>query len=62
MTMPVRGMFLWRAAQVLFFPAGAGLWCVLGAAWVAGRIYRVGILMKGQRANLPQVIRWVRHG
>jgi ABC-2 type transport system permease protein len=35
---------------------------VLGAAWVAGRIYRVGILMKGQRANLPQVIRWVRHG
>ena len=36
--------------------------CVLGAAWVAGRIYRVGILMKGQRANLPQVVRWIRHG
>lgn len=35
---------------------------VLGAAWVAGRIYRVGILMKGQRANLPEVVRWVRHG
>ena len=35
---------------------------VLGAAWVAGRIYRVGILMKGQRANLPEVLRWVRHG
>lgn len=35
---------------------------VLGAAWVAGRIYRVGILMKGQRANLPEVMRWVRHG
>lgn len=36
--------------------------CVLGAAWVAGRIYRVGILMKGQRANIPEVLRWVRHG
>jgi ABC-2 type transport system permease protein len=36
--------------------------CILGVAWVAGRIYRVGILMKGQRANLPEIIRWVRHG
>ena len=35
---------------------------VPGAAWVAGRIFRVGILMKGQRANLPQVLRWIRHG
>lgn len=35
---------------------------VLGAAWVAGRIFRVGILMKAQRANLPQVLRWIRHG
>ncbi len=35
---------------------------VFGAAWVAGRIYRVGILMKGQRANLPEVMRWIRHG
>ncbi len=35
---------------------------VLASAWVAGRIYRVGILMKGQRPNLPEVIRWVRHG
>ena len=36
--------------------------CLLGVAWVAGRIYRVGILMRGQRANLPEIIRWVRHG
>ncbi|MCG8467701.1 MAG: ABC transporter permease [Gemmatimonadetes bacterium] len=36
--------------------------CVLGSAWVAGRIYRVGILMKGQRPNLPEVVRWIRHG
>jgi ABC-2 type transport system permease protein len=49
---------VWQAALSVALLAG----CVLGAAWVAGRIYRVGILMKGQRANLPEVIRWVRHG
>jgi ABC-2 type transport system permease protein len=35
---------------------------ILGVAWVAGRIYRIGILMKGQRANVPEIIRWIRHG
>ena len=36
--------------------------CALGTAWVAGRIYRVGILMKGQRPSLPELVRWIRHG
>ena len=35
---------------------------VAAAVWVAGRIYRVGILMRGQRASLPEIVRWVRHG
>lgn len=33
---------------------------VLAVAWVAGRIYRVGILMAGKRPTLPELIRWVR--
>jgi ABC-2 type transport system permease protein len=28
--------------------------------WVAARIYRVGILMYGKRATLPEMMRWVR--
>jgi ABC-2 type transport system permease protein len=35
---------------------------VLLMARVAGRIYRVGILMKGQRPKLSEVLRWARHG
>lgn len=33
---------------------------VMAVAWVAGRIYRVGILMAGKRPTLPEIIRWVR--
>jgi ABC-2 type transport system permease protein len=29
-------------------------------AWVAGRIYKVGILMAGKRPTLPELWRWVR--
>lgn len=34
----------------------------VGMAWLAGRIYRVGILMKGKRPNLPELLRWIRYG
>lgn len=33
---------------------------VLAIAWVAGRIYKVGILMTGKRPTLPELWRWVR--
>jgi len=46
----------WAVALVLLVGGVAGM------AWLAGRIFRVGILMKGQKANLPEVVRWIRHG
>ena len=33
---------------------------ILGIAWVAGRIYKVGILMAGKRPTLPELWRWVK--
>lgn len=35
---------------------------IMAVTWAAGRIYRVGILMKGKRPNVPELWRWIRHG
>lgn len=34
---------------------------IFAVLWVATRIYRVGILMYGKRANLPEMLRWLRY-
>ena len=34
------------------------IWAVL---WVSARLYRVGILMYGKRATLPELLRWLRY-
>jgi ABC-2 type transport system permease protein len=31
-----------------------------GLIWLASRIYRVGMLMYGKKATIPEVIRWIR--
>jgi ABC-2 type transport system permease protein len=33
---------------------------IVAIAWVAGRIYKVGILMAGKRTTLPELVRWMR--
>jgi len=36
----------------------ASIWIVL---WISARLYRVGILMYGKRATLPELVRWLRY-
>jgi ABC-2 type transport system permease protein len=34
---------------------------IFATLWFASRLYRVGILMYGKRASLPELIRWLRY-
>ncbi|MBN2030490.1 ABC transporter permease [bacterium] len=34
---------------------------IIGLIWIGGRIFRVGILMYGKRANLKEAIKWIRY-
>jgi ABC-2 type transport system permease protein len=58
--MPVR----WAASPVPFSQVGASIailfFTLLGIMWVAGRIYRVGILAYGKKPGLKELVRWVR--
>jgi ABC-2 type transport system permease protein len=33
----------------------------IAIAWVAGRVYRVGILMYGKKPTIPEIVRWARY-
>ena len=40
---------------------GLMLITIVGAVWMAAKIYRTGILMYGKRATFPEIYRWMRH-
>jgi ABC-2 type transport system permease protein len=48
---------LWEIVLSLFI----GLVTVMLLLWLTSRIYRVGMLMYGKRATIPEVLRWLRH-
>ena len=39
---------------------GIGVVAIIGLVWLASRIYRVGMLMYGKKATIPEVWRWIR--
>jgi ABC-2 type transport system permease protein len=48
---------LWQlAASVILLILS--IWATL---WFSSRLYRVGILMYGKRATLPELVRWLRY-
>jgi ABC-2 type transport system permease protein len=59
-TMPVRIAIetppLWQIALSVLFNVGA----IFGLVWLASRVYRVGMLMSGKRATIPEVWKWIR--
>jgi ABC-2 type transport system permease protein len=46
----------WQIALSLLIGFGS----VLVIMWIASRIYRVGMLMYGKRASIPEALRWAR--
>ena len=47
---------LWQIALSL----AIGYATVVLLIWLAARIYRIGMLMYGKRATIPEVMRWIR--
>ncbi|HTB97247.1 MAG TPA: ABC transporter permease [Terracidiphilus sp.] len=59
-------MFLRMASEIppmWQFAASIGLMVasILGVLWFSTRLYRVGILMYGKRATLPELMRWLKY-
>lgn len=60
MTMPIRILSemppLWQIALSI----AVNLLTIAGLIWLASRVYRVGMLMYGKRATIPEVWKWIR--
>ncbi len=59
-------MFLRMASQIPpMWQIGCSILLLLlsiwGVLWISTRLYRVGILMYGKRATLPELLRWLRY-
>jgi ABC-2 type transport system permease protein len=48
---------MWQVVLSLVLLFGS-VWAMV---WLAARVYRVGVLMYGKRATLPEMLRWLRY-
>ncbi|HEV7700478.1 MAG TPA: ABC transporter permease [Pyrinomonadaceae bacterium] len=59
-TMPVRILAetppFWQIALAIVL----NLITIVGLVWLASRVYRVGMLMYGKRATIPEILKWIR--
>jgi ABC-2 type transport system permease protein len=60
LTMPIRILAemppFWEIALSLF----VNVLAITALVWLAARVYRVGMLMYGKRATIPEVLKWIR--
>jgi ABC-2 type transport system permease protein len=60
LTMPVRILAetppFWQIGLAIFLNCLA----IAAMVWLASRVYRVGMLMYGKRATIPEVLKWLR--
>ena len=60
LTMPVRILAetppFWQIALAIALNGAA----IAGLVWLAARVYRVGMLMYGKKATIPEVWKWIR--
>lgn len=59
-TMMVRITTETPPAWQIILSLAIGFATVVGLIWLASRIYRVGMLMYGKKATIPEVWRWIR--
>ncbi len=59
---PMRYSISPLALPEILLSSAVTIFGMLAIVWIAGRIYRVGILMYGKRASFADVLRWVRTG
>ena len=59
-TMPVRILAETPPFWQIALSIGINAVTIAGLVWLASRVYRVGMLMYGKRATIPEVWKWIR--
>ncbi|MBX3292387.1 MAG: ABC transporter permease [Acidobacteria bacterium] len=60
LTMPVRILAEMPPFWQIALSVGVNVLAIAGLVWVASRVYRVGMLMYGKRATVPEIWKWIR--
>lgn len=60
-TMPIRIMAETPPFWQIALSIGINVLAIAGLVWLASRVYRVGMLMYGKRATIPEIWKWIRY-
>lgn len=60
LTMPVRILAEMPPFWQIALSIAINCLAIAGLVWLAARVYRVGMLMYGKRATIPEIVKWIR--